>query len=149
VEKRAKEQKNDELGTLVREAAKTPRGGAREKGEDEEEEEEEEEEECYDVTELIKRFQLMEQLSRAELQVLENGGGEEEDRITELDKNARLLAKMKELRGDLAVSKDESKVTEVDKIHIQNMAQGKDKYKTLKQIRRGNTKQRIDQFEMM
>jgi len=85
----------------------------------------------------------------AELQVLENGGGEEEDRITELDKNARLLAKMKELRGDLAVSKDESKVTEVDKIHIQNMAQGKDKYKTLKQIRRGNTKQRIDQFEMM
>jgi len=88
----------------------------------------------------------------AELQVLENGGDmyhEEEDRITELDKNARLMAKMKELRGDLEYSKDESKVTDVDKIHIQNMAQGKDKYKTLKQIRRGNTKQRIDQFEMM
>lgn len=87
----------------------------------------------------------------ADLAVFENGADlhEEEDRITELDKNARLLAKMKELRGDLAVSKDESKVTETDKIHIQNMAQGKDKYKTLKQIRRGNTKQRIDQFEMM
>jgi len=112
----------------------------------------EEEDECYDVTELIKKFQTMQQLSRAELQVLENGGDmyhEEEDRITELDKNARLMAKMKELRGDLEYSKDESKVTDVDKIHIQNMAQGKDKYKTLKQIRRGNTKQRIDQFEMM
>lgn len=88
----------------------------------------------------------------ADLAVFENGVDlhhEEEDRITELDKNARLLAKMKELRGDLEVSKDETKVTDVDKIHIQNMAQGKDKYKTLKQIRRGNTKQRIDQFEMM
>ena len=41
---------------------------------------------------------------------------------------------IQELRGDLEFSKDESKVTEVDKIHIQNMAQGKDKYKTLKQV---------------
>lgn len=87
----------------------------------------------------------------ADFALFENGVDlhEEEDRITELDKNARLLAKMKELRGDLAVSKDETMVTDTDKIHIQNMAQGKDKYKTLKQIRRGNTKQRIDQFEMM
>ena len=40
-------------------------------------------------------------------------------------------------------------VTDTDKIHIQNMMQGRDKYKTLKQVRKGNTKQRIDQFEMM
>ena len=45
-----------------------------------------------------------------------------------------LLLWFKELRGDLAVSKDETKVTDTDKIHIQNMAQGKDKYKTLKQV---------------
>jgi hypothetical protein len=35
----------------------------------------------------------------------------------------------------------------MDIIHAENMRQGKDKYKTLKQIRQGNTKSRIDEFE--
>ena len=73
----------------------------------------------------------------------------EEERETAMEKNQRLQEKMKALRGELGTAKDDSKVTDTDKIHIQNMMQGRDKYKTLKQVRKGNTKQRIDQFEMM
>lgn len=44
---------------------------------------------------------------------------------------------------------DESKKTPNDLIHAENVKQGRDKYKTLRQIRQGNTKQRIDEFESM
>ncbi len=39
--------------------------------------------------------------------------------------------------------------TRNDIIHQGNVAHGRDKYKTLKQIRQGNTKQRVDMFEAM
>ncbi len=39
--------------------------------------------------------------------------------------------------------------TKNDIIHQGNVAHGRDKYKTLKQIRQGNTKQRVDMFEAM
>ncbi|KAL1763882.1 Moesin, partial [Sigmodon hispidus] len=54
----------------------------------------------------------------------------EEERTTEAEKNEH-----------------ESKKTANDMIHAENMRQGRDKYKTLRQIRQGNTKQRIDEFE--
>lgn len=44
---------------------------------------------------------------------------------------------------------DESKKTPNDLIHAENVKAGRDKYKTLRQIRQGNTKQRIDEFESM
>lgn len=53
------------------------------------------------------------------------------------------------LSADLATAKDQSKVTKNDLLHRENQAQGRDKYKTLKQIRQGNTKQRVDMFESM
>lgn len=53
------------------------------------------------------------------------------------------------LSADLADAKDQSKVTKNDLLHRENQAQGRDKYKTLKQIRQGNTKQRVDMFESM
>lgn len=34
-------------------------------------------------------------------------------------------------------------------LHAENVKAGRDKYKTLRQIRQGNTKQRIDEFESM
>lgn len=37
----------------------------------------------------------------------------------------------------------------MDKIHRENVRQGRDKYKTLREIRKGNTKRRVDQFENM
>ena len=36
-----------------------------------------------------------------------------------------------------------------DQIHKENVKQGRDKYKTLREVRKGNTKRRVDQFENM
>lgn len=53
------------------------------------------------------------------------------------------------LSVELAEAVDESKRTPNDLIHAENVKAGRDKYKTLRQIRQGNTKQRIDEFESM
>ena len=53
------------------------------------------------------------------------------------------------LSQDLAANKDDSKVTKNDILHQENVRQGRDKYKTLREIRKGNTKRRVDQFENM
>lgn len=45
--------------------------------------------------------------------------------------------------------KDETNITNYDILHMQNKRAGRDKYKTLRQIRTGNTKRRIDQYENM
>lgn len=43
----------------------------------------------------------------------------------------------------------EEKKTQYDIIYKDNVRAGRDKYKTLRQIRQGQTKQRIDEFEAM
>lgn len=53
------------------------------------------------------------------------------------------------LSGELSQAQDENKRTHNYIIHNENMRQGRDKYKTLRQIRQGNTRQCIDQFEAM
>ncbi|XP_020778213.1 radixin-like [Boleophthalmus pectinirostris] len=73
----------------------------------------------------------------------------EEERMTEAQKNQRLQKNLKALSFDLAEAVDETKKTPLDLIHAENVKAGRDKYKTLRQIRQGNTKQRIDEFESM
>uniref|UniRef100_A0A8C6Y1E2 Ezrin n=1 Tax=Naja naja TaxID=35670 RepID=A0A8C6Y1E2_NAJNA len=73
----------------------------------------------------------------------------EEKRITEAEKNERVQRQLKTLTDELAQARDEDMKTQNDLIHTENMRQGRDKYKTLRQIRQGNTKQRIDEFEAM
>uniref|UniRef100_A0A8C5GB51 Moesin-like n=1 Tax=Gouania willdenowi TaxID=441366 RepID=A0A8C5GB51_GOUWI len=73
----------------------------------------------------------------------------EEERMTETQKNQRLQKNLKFLCSELAAAVDESKKTPNDLIHAENVKAGRDKYKTLRQIRQGNTKQRIDEFESM
>nr|XP_057918912.1 moesin-like isoform X3 [Doryrhamphus excisus] len=73
----------------------------------------------------------------------------EEERVTEAQKNQRLQKNLKFLSTELAQAVDESKKTLNDLIHAENVKAGRDKYKTLRQIRQGNTKQRIDEFESM
>ncbi|XP_072230326.1 moesin a [Leuresthes tenuis] len=73
----------------------------------------------------------------------------EEERMTEAEKNERLQKHLLALSSELANARDESKKTVNDMIHAENMKAGRDKYKTLRQIRSGNTKQRIDEFECM
>ncbi|XP_013928247.1 PREDICTED: moesin [Thamnophis sirtalis] len=73
----------------------------------------------------------------------------EEQRTTEAEKNVRVQKHLKALTSELANARDDTKKTSNDMIHAENMRQGRDKYKTLRQIRQGNTKQRIDEFESM
>ncbi|GLG99335.1 Moesin/ezrin/radixin homolog 1 [Gryllus bimaculatus] len=72
-----------------------------------------------------------------------------EERRTLAERNERLYDQLKALKQDLAQSRDETKETAMDKIHRENVRQGRDKYKTLREIRKGNTKRRVDQFENM
>uniref|UniRef100_A0A3P8TMW8 FERM domain-containing protein n=1 Tax=Amphiprion percula TaxID=161767 RepID=A0A3P8TMW8_AMPPE len=88
----------------------------------------------------------------------------EEARVTEAQKNERVKKQLqlcckeerpakqwqiRTLSSELAQARDETKKTQNDVLHAENVKAGRDKYKTLRQIRQGNTKQRIDEFESM
>ena len=59
------------------------------------------------------------------------------------------LSLVQALSSELAQARDDTKKTQNDMLHAENVKAGRDKYKTLRQIRSGNTKQRIDEFESM
>uniref|UniRef100_A0A668AEW7 Radixin n=1 Tax=Myripristis murdjan TaxID=586833 RepID=A0A668AEW7_9TELE len=73
----------------------------------------------------------------------------EEQRVTEAQKNERVKKQLQALSSELAEARDDTKKTQNDMLHAENVKAGRDKYKTLRQIRQGNTKQRIDEFESM
>ncbi|KAK5965926.1 Ezrin-moesin-radixin [Trichostrongylus colubriformis] len=71
------------------------------------------------------------------------------ERITAAEQNQSIKSKLEMLTRELEVVKDERAVTDYDVLHMENKRAGRDKYKTLRQIRGGNTKRRIDQYENM
>lgn len=73
----------------------------------------------------------------------------EESRVTEVSKNVGLQAKLANLKQELNSARDESKMRDVDRRHEYNVREGNDKYKTLRNIRKGNTMSRVEQFESM
>lgn len=73
----------------------------------------------------------------------------EEERETELSKKKNMQEQLQKLSRELESAKDVTKVTKNDKLHKKNVEEGRDKYKTLREIRKGNTKRRVDQFENM
>jgi len=77
------------------------------------------------------------------------GVGSELERVHIAEKNKAMAAKLKSLTSELAHSRDTSKQTQLDILHQENVKEGRDKYKTLRQIRQGNTKTRVEQFENM
>uniref|UniRef100_F1KX42 Moesin/ezrin/radixin homolog 1 n=1 Tax=Ascaris suum TaxID=6253 RepID=F1KX42_ASCSU len=79
----------------------------------------------------------------------ENVPQRELDRMTATEQNISLKHKLEALTADLEAVKDAQQVTEYDLLHMENKRAGRDKYKTLRQIRGGNTKRRIDQYENM
>merc|ERR1711899_602830 len=72
-----------------------------------------------------------------------------EERLTLAERNERLQNQLKSLKDELSVTRDDSGETTMDRIHKENVKQGRDKYKTLREVRKGNTKRRVDQFENM
>jgi len=68
---------------------------------------------------------------------------------SQADKNERLKQQLKELSSELNDARDKTMLTNEDILHEGNLKEGRDKYKTLRQIRQGNTKQRIDEFEAL
>ncbi|KAM7376317.1 hypothetical protein PAMP_006059 [Pampus punctatissimus] len=86
----------------------------------------------------------------AELQTQDiNDHRQEEERLTEAEKNQRLQKQLMALSSELEDARDQDKKTHNDLLHAENVRVGRDKYKTLRQIRMGNTKQRIDEFEAL
>lgn len=71
------------------------------------------------------------------------------DRVTAAEQNQSIKSKLEMLTRELEIVKDERAVTDYDVLHMENKRAGRDKYKTLRQIRGGNTKRRIDQYENM
>ena len=71
------------------------------------------------------------------------------DRLTLAERNERLQSQLRSLKEDLSHTRDETGETTMDRIHKENVKQGRDKYKTLREVRKGNTKRRVDQFENM
>ncbi|XP_071353561.1 ezrin a [Trachinotus anak] len=78
-----------------------------------------------------------------------NDDHQEEERLTEAEKNERLQKQLMALSSELEKARDENKKTQNDLLHAENVRVGRDKYKTLRQIRQGNTKQRVDEFEAL
>ncbi|KAF0026783.1 hypothetical protein F2P81_021520 [Scophthalmus maximus] len=88
--------------------------------------------------------------AQASAELLSDGGvrrRSEEERVTEAQKNERVKKQLQALSSELAEARDDTKKTQNDLLHAENVRAGRDKYKTLRQIRQGNTKQRIDEFE--
>jgi len=84
----------------------------------------------------------------ADLESAENDNRELEY-TSEQDKNVRLKSQLASLSDELNAARDDSQLTHEDMLHEGNLKEGRDKYKTLKQIRQGNTRQRIDEFESL
>lgn len=70
-------------------------------------------------------------------------------RQTEAERNRAIQDKLQQLTNEMQNAQNLEKVTPLDVIHMDNKRAGRDKYKTLRQIRNGNTKRRIDQYENM
>lgn len=71
------------------------------------------------------------------------------ERLTLAERNERLQSQLRSLKDELSHTRDETGETTMDRIHKENVKQGRDKYKTLRDVRKGNTKRRVDQFENM
>uniref|UniRef100_UPI00358DF4C4 radixin-like n=1 Tax=Myxine glutinosa TaxID=7769 RepID=UPI00358DF4C4 len=75
--------------------------------------------------------------------------GATEKRQTEALKKERIQKQQEALTSEIAAARDGAKKSRNDQLRAENVKDGTDKYKTLRKIRQGNTKQRMDEFEAM
>lgn len=98
--------------------------------------------------EKVVEEEIHEEESQADLEVNPDVSGEM-DMETQVEKNKRMRDRLMELGSELSAARDENMNTREDELHQENTLAGRDKYKTLRQIRQGNTKNRIDEFEAL
>ncbi|VUZ44769.1 unnamed protein product [Hymenolepis diminuta] len=91
----------------------------------------------------------VEDCNAKEFEVNINASRIEETRVTEVSKHQNLQKKLENLKSELNQARDESKMKDIDRRHEYNVREGNDKYKTLRNIRKGNTMSRVEQFESM
>lgn len=84
-----------------------------------------------------------------ELEIDENAVQTELEMESQVEKNRRMRDRLMELGSELTAARDDNRKTREDELHQENILAGRDKYKTLRQIRQGNTKSRIDEFESL
>jgi len=73
----------------------------------------------------------------------------EENRQTMLEKSEKMRSALANLGSELDKARDSTKLSKMDLLHAQGVAEGRNKFKTLKKIRSGNTRTRIQDFENM
>ncbi|CAH0553871.1 unnamed protein product [Brassicogethes aeneus] len=84
-----------------------------------------------------------ERIKRGELEELENA----DNTLPEIEVNEDLQEQLKILQKQLDETKKINEESNEEKIYRDNLAAGRDKFKTLRDIRSGNTKRRADLFE--
>ncbi|XP_044761971.1 moesin/ezrin/radixin homolog 1-like [Coccinella septempunctata] len=97
---------------------------------------------------LLEKARLEEEAKRrAELEAVPDNANTELPEVVKVNEN--LQEQLKSLQSKLEESFKKEEETSFDKIHRINVMEGRDKYKTLADIRRGNTVRRIEMFENM
>lgn len=104
---------------------------------------------------LPKEFNGPDDLTNAHVELAYHEAEENAYPQRELDRqnvtcqNQSLKHKLELLTKELDNARNQQAITDFDILHMENKRQGRDRYKTLRQIRCGNTKRRIDQYENM
>ena len=71
----------------------------------------------------------------------------EMERLEYVEKSRHLSEQLQQLRNEIETLKVEEKTTNLDKLHLENIQRGENKYHTLQKIRNGTTGSRVAFFE--
>uniref|UniRef100_UPI00358E590C radixin-like n=1 Tax=Myxine glutinosa TaxID=7769 RepID=UPI00358E590C len=72
-----------------------------------------------------------------------------EKQQTEALKKERIQKQREALTSETERARDDAKKTRTDRLHAENVKEGTVEHESLRKIRQGNTKQRVDEFEAM
>lgn len=147
--------KHDEVQRIQNEVAKKDEETRRLQEEVEEAKRREEEVKRQQMEEAAKLEEERRRREEEEAQRKENERELEQlananNQLPELQRvNEHLTEQLKMLQSKLEATRSQEEETQMDKIHRANLLENRDKYKTLADIRRGNTVRRVEMFENM
>jgi merlin protein len=71
----------------------------------------------------------------------------QQERMDYVEKSRHLTEQLHQLRNEIETLKVEEKTTNFDRLHLENLQRGENKYHTLQKIRTGTTGSRVAFFE--